>query len=81
MQLVRFTRTQRLNRFAFECKQFAASQSGGGIQKNHYTKAVTQLEEQRSQFFWFQLFRDGLPLGTLAGKKDGVLALLNIPAE
>ena len=38
-------RTDRVLEFppSLECKEFAASQSGGCIQKNHYTKAVMEL--------------------------------------
>src|ERR1017187_50335 len=65
-----------INVFPLECKEFAASQSGGCIQKNHHTKAAIKLRKQRSQFFGFQVLWDALPLSTLADEKDGVLALL-----
>src|SRR5664279_5659218 len=65
-----------INVFPLECKEFAASQSGGCIQENHHTKAVIELRKQRSQFFGFQVLWNGLPLSTLADEKDGVLALL-----
>src|SRR5208337_696358 len=66
----------KLNVFPLECEELAASQSGGCIQKNHYTKAVIELGKQHSQFFRFQVLWDALPFSTLADKKDGVLALL-----
>ena len=66
----------KINVFPLQCKELAASQSGGCIQKNHHTEAVVELCKQSPQFFRLQELWDCLTLGTLADEEDGVLALL-----